>query len=100
MLTTLIGAEHPDIRDQMLYDGHTFTPRDIELAKAKRSVGEDASVDGNSSELETQSDAALADDSFPWLDSEGGAAEVKRSDASLADDSLPWLDSEGENSDK
>ncbi|KAF7166140.1 hypothetical protein CNMCM5623_010017 [Aspergillus felis] len=86
-------AEHPEIRENMMDTGHTFTEKDIRVAKAKRSVGDEPTVDdyipreisieSRSLPANSQSDETSVDDSFPTV--------AERSTDILQDDSFPYI---------
>ncbi|GFF52062.1 hypothetical protein IFM46972_09445 [Aspergillus udagawae] len=86
-------AEHPEIREHMMDAGHTFTEKDIWVAKAKRSVGDEPTVDdyippeisikSRSPPANSQSDETSVDDSFPAI--------AERSTDVPEDDSFPYI---------
>ncbi|GIJ81624.1 hypothetical protein Asppvi_000123 [Aspergillus pseudoviridinutans] len=102
-------AEHPEIREHMMDAGHTFTEKDIWVAKAKRSVGDEPteddyippeiSIESRSLPANSQSDEISVGDSFPAIaerstdipEDDSFPYIAERSINQPEDDSFPWI---------
>jgi hypothetical protein len=92
----------------MMDAGHTFTEKDVWVAKAKRSVGDEPTVDDyippeisikSRSPIAERSTDVPEDDSFPYIaerstdipEDDSFPYIAERSTDQLEDDSFPWI---------